>query len=42
VTLPRWTGPGGKFENHLEARYDKEDAEAVHDGIQSRGGGAAG
>ena len=42
VTLPRQTGPDGKFENHLEAGYDDEDAEAVHGGVQSCGGGPAG
>jgi hypothetical protein len=29
VTLPRQTGPSGKFENHLEADYNEEDAETV-------------
>ena len=40
--MPRPTGPGGKFENHLEERYDEEDAQTVHGGIQGCDGSAAG
>jgi ABC-type amino acid transport substrate-binding protein len=42
VTLPRPTGPDGKFANHLEEGYDKEDAATVHSGIQGSGGCPAG
>jgi hypothetical protein len=38
VTLPRQTGPDVKFGNHLEEGHDKEDAQAVHGGVQSCSG----
>jgi hypothetical protein len=40
--VPRQTGPGGKFTNHLEDGYDEEDTEAVHGGVQGSGGCPAG
>lgn len=42
VTLPRQTGPGGKFKSHLERGHDEENPETIHGGVQGCGRGAAG